>query len=214
MFINNKDKEEKTNTDIYKNETDNISDLENLDPIEQLEKLEEIDPLGKLDTLTKGKKTKNNKYNKNKVLIIGAISFILVILLSFLIIPHIVKTKTLQSVYDNGLNKKEVSSVEYIKYEDNLFRSVILEKRISTGSNSPIAKEIMNLNNNSIPFISPKNKVSEIFSVKFKDNSSIIIYISDNNLGIDYAKIWVKDKNIKTLIKKMDKVNIVTKTKK
>lgn len=139
----------------------------------------------------------------------------IVLVLFLLITPGFSKKMMLNSLMENQVLNKEITKVEYISYEDKPFMSVVKEKREIDGNDSTAAKFIKDMGNHKVKVLSNKDYTSEIFYVHFKDGSKLICYIdkADSKIGIDSGKVWIKDVKADSIIKGMNKVQLVKEIK-
>lgn len=141
------------------------------------------------------------------------IFLIVLILLALFIIPPIAKKQMLKDVKENYAVNKKLEKIEYIKYEDEPFMSIVLEKKSITSTKSEAYKLLKNIDTYKPKILNTKDYTNEILYYHFKDKTKLICYIDNDCIGVDNAKTWIKGVDINSIKKQMKDVKIVTEVK-
>ncbi len=108
----------------------------------------------------------------------------------------------------NGMGIKNLVSAEYVKYENELFRSVVLEMRETT--DKVILKEIEALiSDGKVLTLHLDSEVQEVLILKTAKGNTIYVYVQDDVLGCDYGSIYVKNEKSREIIEKMPEKELV-----
>lgn len=126
---------------------------------------------------------------------------------------QIAKTRTLSTVYEEQISGKKIKSVEYARYEDEPFMSVVLDRRYTDSPLSQPAEIISKINEYRVSPMFNSQTTSEVLIVKFRDGSEITSFIDGTKLGLDHGKVWVRGVDKKELLKGMKKVDLVKNVK-
>jgi hypothetical protein len=146
------------------------------------------------------KKTKEKNIYKKGLIIVCV--FLIIEAAVFLPIFY----KKLQ--YDN-LNAGDIKSIEYVKYEKELFSSVIMQRRY-TEDMQIISDFTRSVNNGKIKPFYKQNNVNQILIIKTSSGRTIYAYLCSDILGFDYGKINIQIDSLADLIIKIPETNLVT----
>lgn len=147
-----------------------------------------------------------NIEKKHKIILLIIIG---IFIFGFFLVPKLAKNSMLEDIKKEKIDEKIVTKVEYVKYEGDALMSVTEEKKEVIGEKSKASMLIHSIDSYKTNALFSKNSSNEILLYTFKDGTSLICYIDNDNLGIDNGKVWVKGVNIEEIKGEMKNVTLV-----
>lgn len=130
------------------------------------------------------------------------------LLLIVLVIMIPVGVERLQ--YHNTQPKK-IISLEYVKYEGELFNSVVLERRHTEDSALLAAFEKALQDSNVRPYSKQKD-VHEILIIR-TEQKTFYAYVQNGLLGLNYGQVKLQVPNLEFLLQQLPPIQLTTKQK-
>lgn len=135
---------------------------------------------------------------------------IIFIVLFFIIESFIFLPVAYDKIQYKKMNFNDIKSIEYIKYEGQLFQSIVLSRRYT--ENEMIIYEFQQALNEGVikPYYSPDD-INEVLIVKTYSNESIYIYLNSDILGLNYGSVFMQVSNINDIVSKFPVEELVVK---
>jgi hypothetical protein len=117
-------------------------------------------------------------------------------------------------VYDKiqyrKINFDDIKSIEYVKYEGELFQSIILSRRYT--ENDMLIYEFQQALNGGIikPYYNFE-ECNEVLIITTYSNENIYIYLNSDILGLNYGNVFLQVSNINDIISKFPIKELVIK---